>query len=70
MAAALLALGFARIVPLMRARLWIEVVVAVLAGIILGIVAMPLDFAGDWRSAAFAFLGTAAAIGCARLAAG
>jgi len=74
MAAALLALILARIVPLLRARIAWEAIVAVVAGLFLGLAATAMDFGGwneaDWRAGAFVFFGSAAAIAVTRLVAG
>ena len=74
MAAALLALLIARIVPLLRARVAWEAIAAVVTGLLLGLAATAMDFGGwneaDWRAGAFVFLGSAAAIAVTRLIAG
>ena len=61
----------ARIVPAGRTRSYLgELLVAIAAAIILGLLATALDFGGwrdaDWRAVAFVMLGTAAATGTFR----
>ena len=61
----------ARIIPSGRTRSYLsELLVAVAAAVILGLIATALDFGGwrdpDWRAMAFVALGTAAATGALR----
>ena len=61
----------ARIIPLLRQTQWIaELVTAIVAALLAGLVATALDFGGwrelDWRAAAFAFCVALAAAGVVR----
>jgi hypothetical protein len=64
---ALLSFALARLIPAGRRRPWFgELVTALLAGMLLGVLATALDFGGwaelDWRAALFVFLGSLAAV--------
>ena len=66
------AFGAARIIPFLKERRWVaELLTAVVAGALSGLVATALDFGGwselDWRAAVFAFTGAFAAIAVVRL---
>jgi hypothetical protein len=61
----------ARIIPLGRPRKWIgELIVAIVAGMLLGVAATVMDFGGwaelDWRAGMFTFFGSVAAVGALR----
>lgn len=62
----------ARMLPLRRGRAWLaEICVAIVAGLLLGVVATALDFGGwnepDWRAGLFTFFGALTAIALLRL---
>ncbi len=61
----------ARIVPLRRGSVWLELLVGVIAALAGGLGATALDFGGwsepDWRAGAFAFLLGAAGVGLLRV---
>ena len=62
--------ALARTVPPGRIHWALELALALVTALLLGLVATALDFGGwavaDWRAGLFAFLGAAAALGCLR----
>jgi hypothetical protein len=72
LAAGIAAFLLARIVPRGKTPRWAaELVASLVVAVVLGLLASALDFGGwresDWRAAAFAFFGAAAAAGLTRL---
>jgi len=62
----------ARTLPWRRRRTWLgELTMAIVAGVLFGVIATALDFGGwnelEWRAALFAFLGSLAGVGLTRL---
>jgi len=71
LAAGLVSLLLARVVPLARRPSWIgELLVAVVTAVLFGAIATAMDFGGwrepDWRAGLFAVFGSFAAIGALR----